>query len=109
MLCTVKSEGLDVCLIREALSVGRGWGNGAAVLNACGLCVAINVPTAGGVNTTWLCMWRGRWWDCVPVCDSVTTVGYMSVWGHRVGGLYNLGARGREWLLGVGICGCGLL
>lgn len=44
-----------MCLIREALSKG-GCGGGAAVRNACGLCVVIRVPAASCVNTTWLCV-----------------------------------------------------
>lgn len=46
-----------MCLIRETLSKGVvGVGGGAAVRNACGLCVVICVPTASCVNTTWLCV-----------------------------------------------------
>lgn len=48
--------------------------------NACGLCVVICVPTASCVNTTWLCVWRGRLCDGVSTCDSVMTVEYLSVW-----------------------------
>lgn len=78
----------------------------------CGLCVAISVPTAGCVNTTWVgvcvCV-EGENVGLRAVCDSGTTEGYMSVCGHVVVCLYNLGQGGRrEWLLCVVKAGCGL-
>lgn len=52
-----QAEVLDVRLLREALSGVWRWGNGATVWNVCELLVVSMCPTAGCMNTTWLCVW----------------------------------------------------
>jgi hypothetical protein len=55
-----------------------------------GLCGAINMPTAGNV-WSWFCVWSGRLWGCVPMCDSddcgvmwgLGGCDYVTVWGQE--------------------------